>query len=73
MPHLTGYQTIYVNDTTGDDSNPNTQDEPFVTIQAAVESLQKDLGMFIADIEVVTGTYDELAIIRGFSGRKHNL
>lgn len=65
MPHLTAGKTVYVA-TTGSDSNPGTQEAPFRTIQAAVNSLPKDLLKDIAIIKIDDGYYDEDVSINGF-------
>lgn len=64
-PHLQSGKTIYVS-TTGLDSNPGTQELPFRTIQAAINSLPKDLGNDIAVIKIADGTYDEDISIHSF-------
>lgn len=58
--------TLYVNGTSGSDSNPGTQSEPFKTIQAAVDSLPKNLGEKSASIKILPGVYDEDVLISGF-------
>lgn len=67
-PHLTSSVTLYVNASTGDDSNPGTQSKPFKTIQAAINSLPKDLGVTAATINVANGNYQEDILISGFYG-----
>lgn len=69
-PHLTGYylKYYYVDAAQGDDANPGTQEQPFKTIQAAVDSLPKDLGKCQVTIFVASGTYDEDVAISGFYG-----
>ena len=63
---LTGNINIYVSttgsDTTGDGSSGN----PFRTIGHAIDILPKDLGGFIAAINVGAGTYDEDILVSGF-------
>ena len=71
-PHLTSNKTIYVSPT-GDDSNPGTEQAPFKTIQAAVDSLPRDLGKYTATILVAEGEYPEDVLISGFSGGSHNV
>ena len=44
IPHLANNVTLYVDAATGDDANDGSQEMPFKTIQAAVDSLPKDLG-----------------------------
>lgn len=65
-PHLTGTVTLYVDAALGDDANPGTQQAPFRTIQAAIDSLPKDLGESLATIFVSPGQYDEDVLIQGF-------
>lgn len=69
-PHLTENVTLYVDATAGDDANPGTQIQPYKTIQAAVDSLPKDLGGFIATINVAAGNYPENVKINGFYNGK---
>ena len=57
---------LYVNGTSGSDSNPGTQSEPFKTIQAAVDSLPKNLGEHSATIKILPGVYDEDILFYGF-------
>lgn len=71
-PHLTGVRTLYVDAANGDDANPGTQQSPFKTIQAAIDSLPKDLGKGRAVIHVAAGTYDEDVVIEGFFGGTFN-
>ena len=71
-PHLTEVRTLYVDAAAGNDSNPGTQSAPFQTIQAAMNSLPKDLGTGRAVIYVAAGTYDEDVVIEGFFGGTFN-
>lgn len=66
-PHLTANVALYVSPT-GNDDNPGTQQAPFKTIQAAVDSLPRDLGNFAVTILLAEGTYDEDVTISGFVG-----
>lgn len=68
MPHLTESKTLYVDAALGDNANPGTQDKPFKTIQAAVDSLPKDLGRYSVTINVAEGVYDDTLSIIGFTG-----
>lgn len=72
MPHLTSAATLYVDASAGNDSNPGTQQAPFKTIQAAIDSLPKDLGNFTATINVEEGEYLEDVVISGFIGGRFN-
>lgn len=65
---LSSSVTLYVNSSTGDDSNSGTQSQPFKTIQAAIDSLPKNLDKFYAIINVAVGSYPEDVIITGFTG-----
>ena len=67
-PHLTGNVTLYVNGATGSDTNPGTQEAPFATIQAAVDSLPRDLSGKNVAIVIAPGTYAEDVMIGGFYG-----
>lgn len=60
--------TLYVNGTTGNDSNPGTSALPFATIQASIDSLPKNIYKFSATVNVAAGTYQEDVIITGFVG-----
>lgn len=65
-PHLTSNAYLYVDAVNGNDTNPGTQQKPFKTIQAALNSLPKDLGGFIVQITLMPGYYQESIIISGF-------
>lgn len=67
-PHLTGDKVLYVDAAAGDDANPGTQSQPYKTIQAAVDSLPKDLGNASVRIYLAEGTYNEDVVIQGFMG-----
>lgn len=67
-PRLTGNKILYVDAASGDDANPGTQEQPFKTIQAAVDALPKDLGKYRATISVAAGTYAEDVLLTGFFG-----
>lgn len=60
--------TLYVNSSTGDDSNSGTQSQPFKSIQAAVDFLPKNLDKYAAIIDIASGTYQEDVVISGFVG-----
>lgn len=62
--------TIYVNDTTGNDtSGAGTAAAPYKTIMKAVNSLPKNLGGYNAAINIAAGTYNEAVKIDGFAGK----
>lgn len=65
-PHLTSPVTLYVDASTGNDSNPGTQEAPFATVQAAVNSLPKDLGGTAAYIYVALAGDTSLINISSF-------
>lgn len=67
-PRLTANKTLYVDATNGDDSNAGTQSKPFKTIQAAINSLPKNLGNYAATINVAAGDYNERIEVYGFTG-----
>lgn len=67
-PHLTGNVTLYADADAGSDTNPGTQQAPFRTIQAAINSLPKSLDAYTATIRVKDGNYEETVDISGFSG-----
>lgn len=62
-----GNVTIYVDATDGDDANDGTHGKPFKTIQAAVDSLPKNLGGRFATIMVSDGNYLSKVSLFGFS------
>lgn len=67
IPHLASDVTLYVDAATGDDANDGSQETPFKTIQAAVDSLPKDLGAHVATISVSGNAADASTItISGF-------
>lgn len=61
--------TVYVskNGSTGGDGSKSY---PFLTIQAALDALPKNLAGFTATIDIGAGTYEELVVCRGFLGGK---
>lgn len=67
-PHLTENVTLYVDASTGSDANPGTQQAPFASIQAAVDSLPRDLSGKNITIVIAPGTYEEDVVISGFYG-----
>lgn len=68
-PRLTGYKTLYVDSSLGSDSNPGTESSPFKTIQAALDSLPKNLGGYGVRIQLAEGEYPEDVSIKGFYNR----
>lgn len=72
-PHFTRVTNIYVNSTTGLDTNPGTKENPFRTIQAALDAQPKDLGTGALSIRLAAGSYDEDVVISGFYGGRTNI
>lgn len=66
VPHLTSNTYLYVDSVNGNDTNQGTQQKPFKTIQAAIDSLPRDLGGFFVQITLAPGHYQEVIIISGF-------
>jgi len=60
--------TIYVATTGSDTSGDGTNNNPFATIQHAINIIPKDLGGYAAIINVADGTYNEDIRILGFYG-----
>lgn len=65
---LSGNRAIYVDASTGSDSNPGTQSSPFASIQKAIDSIPKNLGGYSATINIAAGTYNEAVDISSFYG-----
>ena len=68
LPQLTSNVTLYVDASTGSDSNPGTQSEPFKTIQAAVNSTPNDLNGYFVQLKLAPGNYNEAVSIHGKVG-----
>lgn len=66
-PRLTVDVTLYVDASTGSDANPGTQQEPFATIMAALDSMPRDLGGRNLKIQLAQGRYEENVSVTGFS------
>ena len=70
---LTADATVYVtksgNDTTGD----GTSAKPYLTIQAALNSVPKNLGGYLANIHIGAGTYAGAVNIEYFTNGRVNL
>lgn len=65
--------TLYVS-TSGDDiTGDGTEDNPYETIQHAIDSIPRDLGGHWAKVLIEDGTYDERIIIQGFLGGRVEL
>lgn len=61
--------SVYVNASTGNDNTADgSASQPFKTIQAAIDSIPKCLGGFVATVEITAGTYPERVRIEGFYG-----
>lgn len=65
-PRVLASKTIYVNAADGNDANSGSQSDPFKTIQAAINSLPKNLGGASSTIRVAEGVYEEDLLISGF-------
>lgn len=72
LPKLTSDVTLYVDSEAGSDSNPGTQQAPFATLQAALDSLPRNLGKNAATINIAAGNYPESVMIEGFYGGKYS-
>lgn len=59
---------LYVNGTTGSDSNDGSQENPFKTIQHAIDVLPKVITGGRATINIAAGNYQEDIEIIGFTG-----
>lgn len=67
IPHLTRNMNLYVDSVSGADTNTGTQEKPFRTVQAAVDSLPRDLGGYWVGVVVVSDIVDEDVVnISGF-------
>lgn len=60
--------TVYVSTTGNDNMGTGEADNPFKTIQKALDALPKNLGGHTAKIEIASGTYAARVRIEGFSG-----
>lgn len=67
---LTEDVTVYVSTTGNDIDGDGSLDNPFLTIQAAVDALPKHLGGHTAEIYIDWGVYHERVVVKGFSGGK---
>ena len=66
---LSSNLTMYVNASSGNDGNDGlSSSKAKKTIQAAVDAIPKNLGVYSAFINVAAGTYNESVIISGFYG-----
>lgn len=63
-----GNQTIYVSTIGNDASGDGSQNNPFKTIQHAINSVPKNIGNREITIDIMSGTYSEDVEISGFSG-----
>ena len=62
--------TLYVS-TSGDDiTGDGTEDNPYETIQHAVETIPKDLGGYTARVLIADGTYIENVYVQGYHSGK---
>ena len=58
--------TIYVSTTGSDSAGNGSSAKPYKTIQYAINTLPKDLGGYVATVQVADGTYDENINLQGF-------
>jgi len=58
--------TLYVATTGSDTSGNGTSNNPFATIQYALDIIPKDLGGYTATINIADGTYNEIVYIYGY-------
>ena len=65
---LTASLNLYVNGTTGSDSNDGSENAPFRTIQKALDSIPNSIFVGTANINIAAGTYQEDLSIVGFNG-----
>ena len=65
---LTEDVTVYVNGSSGSDDGDGTESSPYATIQAAIDSIPKCLGGFVATVDIAAGSYSERVRIEGFYG-----
>jgi hypothetical protein len=69
LPALTTNLSLYVNGSTGSDSNAGTIGSPFATIMKAIDTLAATYGNgFSAEIFVADGTYSENVVLKSLSG-----
>lgn len=74
VPHLTENKLIYVNAEAGNDANDGSKSAPFATVQAAINSIPKDLGGKSATINITGDIADSDNIgIGGFYAGSINL
>lgn len=67
---LTENATVYVATNGSDIDGDGTIDNPYLTIQTAIDSVPKHLGGYTATISVGFGVYKERLSVVGFSGGK---
>ena len=68
LPQLHQDIGVYVDAVNGSDDNNGSLQTPFATIQAAVDSLPKNLGAYSVTIYLAPGEYQAGATIQGFYG-----
>lgn len=66
LPQLHQDIGVYVDAVNGSDDNNGSSQTPFATIQAAVDSLPKNLGAYSVTIYLAPGEYQTGATIQGF-------
>ena len=62
--------TVYVKTNGSDIDGNGSLDAPFKSIQAAVDSIPKDLCGHTVTVDIGSGTYDEIITCEGFTGGK---
>lgn len=67
---MTEDATVYVTSTGSDVDGDGSLDSPFRTIQAALDSIPKDLGGHTVSVDIGGGTYNEIVKCEGFFGGK---
>ena len=67
LPQLHQNVVLHVNASTGNDDNSGTKELPFATIQAALNSLPKNLSGYSVEIMIAPGTYPSFTV-EGFYG-----
>lgn len=70
---LTADATVYVTKSGNDSTGDGTSARPYLTIQAALNSVPKNLGGHIVNIHIGAGTYAGAVDVEYFSGGRVNL
>lgn len=67
---LTANVTLYVTTSGNDSTADGTSSKPYRTIQAALDSIPKNLGGYVATIDIGAGTYAETVVVDSFSANR---